>query len=98
MPLQPKTYKKKPVVVEAVQFTNQAVGEEIANWCGGRLIRHVPIPGAPYYEILIPTLEGNMIASMNDWIIRGIKGEFYPCKPDIFLQSYDIFLQTYDAN
>lgn len=84
MPLQSKTFKKKPIVIEAAQFIDPAVGEDIANWCGGRLVKNQNV-----YEILIPTLEGNMVASMNDWIIRGIKGEFYPCKPDIFLQSYD---------
>ena len=90
MPLQPKTFKKRPVVIEAAQFTSTAVGEDIANWCGGRLVKNVWESGSDIvYEILIPTLEGNMIASMNDWVIRGNKGEFYPCKPDIFLQTYD---------
>ena len=91
MPLQPKTYKKKPVVIEAIQFIDPAVGEDIANWCGGRPVKSAPGLGfgGVVYQILIPTLEGNMIANINDWIIRGIKGEFYPCKPDIFLQSYD---------
>lgn len=90
MPLQPKTFKKRPVVIVAVQFTDPSVGEDIANWCGGRLVKNAPGPGSDIvYEILIPTLEGNMIASMNDWVIRGNKGEFYTCKPDIFLQTYD---------
>ena len=91
MPLQPKTYKKKPVVIEAAQFTGPSVGEEIANWCGGRLVKNMPGTRGEeaVYEILISTLEGNMIASLNDWVIRGIKGEFYPCKPDIFSQTYD---------
>lgn len=40
-------------------------------------------------KLVIPTLEGDMTASPNDWIIRGIQGEFYPCKPDIFTETYE---------
>jgi hypothetical protein len=43
----------------------------------------------PWIELTIPTLEGNHIAKHGDWIIKGIKGEFYPCKPDIFEMTYD---------
>lgn len=45
--------------------------------------------GNGYIELTIPTLEGDMIARHGDWIIRGIKGEFYPCKPDIFAATYE---------
>lgn len=44
----------------------------------------------PYIELTIPTLEGNMIAKHGDYIIKGVNGEFYPCKPDIFEKTYDI--------
>ena len=49
---------------------------------GGRVIMSL-------VEVEIPTLEGTMTASMNDWIIRGVKGELYPCKPDIFEATYE---------
>lgn len=48
-----------------------------------------PEKGNPYGKITIETLEGDMTASINDWIIKGIKGEFYPCKPDIFEATYE---------
>ena len=75
-------FRKKPVVIEARQLTD-ANGEELAAWCSGDLMRRA------YYGVAVPTLEGNMIASEGDWIIRGIKGEFYPCKPDIFAATYE---------
>lgn len=76
-----KRFQKKPVVIEAIQFTGNNVNDikEFTNYnasvCNG--------------ELNIYTLEGNMIASIGDWIIKGIKGEFYPCKPDIFEQTYE---------
>lgn len=86
-------YKKKPVVVEAVQFTIEPwTASDIIQWIldnnssatffgEGELID----PGS---HIMINTLEGRMIASEGDWIIKGVKGEFYPCKPDIFEETY----------
>ena len=77
-------YRKKPVVIEAVQFkgNNSADIHEFA----GDSIRE-PV-GKKHLEIL--TLEGTHIASPGDYIIKGIKGEFYPCKPDIFEQTYEL--------
>jgi len=78
-------YRKKPVVVEAVQWTG-ARFYLIRRFCptatGLKDSRKIT-------EILIPTLEGTMRAEIGDWIIRGIKGEFYPCKPDIFEATYE---------
>jgi len=75
-------YRKKPVVIEAIQF---AAGnfDEIETFVGG---------DAEFRdgEIVIATLEGPLRASPNDFIIKGVKGEFYPCKPDIFEATYDI--------
>ena len=48
-----------------------------------------PVNDLDGYTLLIPTLEGDMLASLNDWIIKGVKGEIYPCKPDIFAATYD---------
>ncbi len=77
-------YKKKPVVIEAIQWngTNMA---EIAKFTknSGRYIEFED-------DICrIETLEGIMIASKNDFIIKGVQGEFYPCKPDIFKETYE---------
>lgn len=75
-------YRKKPVVVEAFRFiTDKRV--ELAEWCSGTLVNELP------YSIIIPTLEGNMSAFVGDWIIKGVQGEFYPCKADIFTATYD---------
>ena len=80
-------YRKKPVVIEAVLWdgssgmANSFIGENYEkDW---------------WYEkkgssnIVIPTLEGNHLARVGDWIIKGIAGEFYPCKPDIFDKTYE---------
>lgn len=81
-------YRKKPVVVEAVHLTDDADWGTIADWC--RSPRTVPHrPGDLKDQLLIPTLEGVMWASVGDWIIKGVQGEFYPCKPDIFEATYE---------
>ncbi|TCX53838.1 hypothetical protein [Dehalobacter sp. 14DCB1] len=74
-------YRKKPVVIEAVQFNNSA---DIHEFCGEKV--REPI-GVDYMEI--ETLEGIMRANNGDFIIKGINGEFYPCKPDIFEKTYE---------
>lgn len=81
-------YRKKPVVIEAIQFTEQNKGQ-VLDWvtCG----RYTDIDEYTFKPILvIQTLEGNHIASLGDYIIKGIKGEFYPCKPDIFEATYEL--------
>lgn len=78
---------KKPVTVEAVQvplyesFCSKGDLEQVARWCGGEVMM---------VSIEIPTLEGRMIANPGDWIIKGVAGEFYPCKDAIFRETYDI--------
>lgn len=93
-------YRKKPVEIEAVQLSwanwskvcallgdiisekNAArYSDDYSDTCGEA--------GPEYIQITIPTLEGDHIAKHGDYIIKGIKGEFYPCKPDIFRASYD---------
>lgn len=74
-------YRKKPVVVEAVRWTGENV-QEI-----GAFDSRIEIAEAD--RLAIPTLEGEMRADPGDWIIRGVKGEVYPCKPDIFAATYD---------
>jgi len=76
-------FRKKPVVIEAVQWTGDNT-EEIKLFINdGRpwIIKNPDI-------LTIHTLEGNHRANKGDWIIKGVKGEFYPCKPDIFEQTY----------
>ena len=79
------SYRKKPVVIEARHFAGACDMDErraIAAWCGGAL----SLDGT---FLKIPTLEGAMTANLYDWVIRGVKGEFYPCKPDIFAATYE---------
>ncbi len=75
-------FRKKPIVIEAIQVMNtptveleQFMGQTL-NYIGGK-------------GYAIPTLEGVMYASYGDWIIRGVNGEYYPCKPDIFEKTYE---------
>ena len=84
-------FRKKPVEIEAVRFF-RGNAEEVAAWCGGRYRRGQSKPSDPddFPEWLdIPTLENVMKASLGDWVIRGVRGEFYPCKPDIFAETYE---------
>jgi hypothetical protein len=74
---------KKPVEVEAVQFDGRN-HDSIADFCAPR-----PIKVGGNFTLLIPTLEGEMTANAGDWIIKGVQGEFYPCKPDIFEKTYE---------
>lgn len=82
-------YRKKPVEVRATQFIAASVEHQqrIADWCGG-LLRGTKLPDEERV-IRIQTLEGEIEARVGDWIIEGVKGEFYPCKPDIFDLTYD---------
>lgn len=81
-------FRKKPVVIEAWQFN----GEDGLKWPKW-LHDYESDDGAVAYfsvgTIAIPTLEGMMTAKPGDWIIRGVKGEVYPCKPDIFAATYE---------
>lgn len=84
-------YKKKPVVVEARQFLNDASSYHLLHWINeNQFKRGADAPFATWVngKMLIPTLEGDHTADIGDWIICGIAGEFYPCKPDIFTQTY----------
>lgn len=84
-------YRKKPVVIEAVQWTGENIDEILSHGNSG------PHPswGADFQvntsdkTVEILTREGVMKASVGDWIIRGVAGEFYPCKPDIFAETYE---------
>ena len=79
-------WRKKPVVVEAIQWSgNKTV---MADWC----VKENTNRRVQFNEdktLTIETLEGNHIANLNDYIIKGVKGEIYPCKPDIFEMTYE---------
>lgn len=93
-------YRKKPVEIEAIQYTGDN-GWEINNWSNGNVYE------SPVLEpteddstgkyVQVNTLEGVMIGRVGWFIIRGIKGEYYPCDPDIFEQTYDIVV-PFDAH
>lgn len=91
-----KKYRKKPVVIEAVQWTGQN-HREMNDFLGGKPDEYMAAYGNNFRidhnkvegGLIIITLEGEHIATINDYIIKGVKGEFYPCKPDIFEQTYE---------
>lgn len=82
-------YRKKPVIIEAIQFEDNSDRIiEIHEFMGGDTIRvNYEDKDNPYLKI--ETLEGTMKASVGDYIIKGVNGEFYPCKPDIFEKTYE---------
>lgn len=84
-------YRKKPVVIEAIVL-NIDNAREIEEWSNGKVALHysIDIDQTTSLEYAtISTLEGEMRADIGDYIIKGVKGEFYPCKPDIFEQTYE---------
>ena len=81
-----KTFVKKPVEIHAVQWTGDNFSE-VADFVGAENL--VCIGRCGDLDLNIYTLEGNHHAEVGDWIICGVKGEFYPCKPDIFEQTYE---------
>lgn len=87
--------RKKPVIIECVQWTGNNK-EEIEKFCGKEckfeLDTHAYDAGVapPRWDLKIHTLEGDHFSLEGDYIIKGIKGEFYPCKPDVFAKTYEI--------
>jgi hypothetical protein len=79
-------YRKKPVIIEAMRYLSSNA-EDVAAWCSGS-IRGTKLHSSER-ELAIQTLEGEMRAIIGDYIIKGIKGEFYPCKSDIFELTYE---------
>lgn len=94
-------FRKKPVVIEAVQLRWDTWSEMCTHAGVGKLSDGKPegcyvddngqitTDGSKKMGLAIPTLEGLMIATEGDWVIRGVKGELYPCKPDIFAATYE---------
>ena len=77
-----KQYRKKPIIIEAIQYDGMNQKEIYAFAKGYAFIK-------PSSQLVIHTLEGEMLVSISDYVIKGVNGEFYPCKPDIFNKSYD---------
>lgn len=97
-------FRKKPVVIEAFQMTESHMTDksEWPGWLhaawrkdmaeeGAVFARQAYVPGCAVY---INTLEGSLLVNFNDYIIQGVQGELYPCKPDIFDETYDPVLET----
>jgi hypothetical protein len=88
-------YRKKPVVIEAIQLTRELALDCLVNRKPGPFGLHVSGRFHPERRevtaayVSIRTLEGKMRGELDDWIIRGVKNELYPCKPDIFAQTYE---------
>ena len=97
-----KKYRKKPVVIEAMRFTpthksvrdiKEWIGDAFIDWSGpGRSLNQAhgqQVGCGPKFGLKIGTLEGPHIAKPYDYIIKGVAGEFYPCKPSIFEKTYE---------
>ena len=89
-------FRKKPVVIEAVQIKKGMWDDPIAGWLIDEVYRgnvelvNVGLSNEHEPFAIIITLEGIMRGDAGDWIIRGVKGEIYPCKPDIFEATYEL--------
>lgn len=84
-------YSKKPVVIEAVKYIGHGNFEDHAlpDWIWRAFESKVLLPTGGSDPLLIKTLEGDLTVSPNDYIIQGVSGELYPCKPDIFDKTYE---------
>ena len=82
-------YRKKPVVIDAIHFTGDNPLTVMLEWVPSVNDGRVGEFRTDGDALIISTLEGDMRADPGDWIIRGVKGEFYPCKPDIFAATYE---------
>ena len=82
-------YRKKPVVIDAWQITDKTFTLDHPNLLHIHTENREVVYNPKKREVEIRTLEGVMIGRVGDWIIRGVKGEYYPCKPDIFERTYE---------
>lgn len=88
-----KRYKTKPCEIEAIQWTGSNL-KEVLEFANNKIIyNEITAKGSGEllgYEISIKTLEGIMLAGKGDFIIKGLRGEFYPCKPYVFKKKYEV--------
>ena len=81
-------YRKKPVVIEAEQIDGtEECARQIEQWTAGQAAAFKSIDGL--WGVMVDTLEGRMTGTKGWWIIKGVQGEFYPCKDDIFAETYE---------
>ncbi len=82
-------WRKRPVVIDAVQLTRENI-VEVMTWVAPtvKVGRSLDVTIDINKGLTVHTLEGDMTASFGDWVIKGVQGEFYPCKPDIFAETY----------
>ena len=80
-------FVKKPVVIEAIQYDGANI-TEVETFVGGKL--PTVMNSNKDTQLVVSTLEGDMKISKKDYVIKGVNGEFYPCKPDIFEKTYDV--------
>jgi len=78
-------FRKKPIVIDAIQYTGKNYKEIIEFSMGSKKAFYLNRLG----ELIIGTLEGEMKANIGDWIIKGVNQEMYPCKPDVFEKTYE---------
>jgi len=86
-------FRKRPVVIEARQYLCANSSFELLHWINSELYgkdNQSKFAKWTNSVLIIPTLEGDHTAQKGDWIIKGIQGEFYPCKPDIFEATYEL--------
>lgn len=83
-----KTFRSKPVAVQAIQFAPNCVGHFVSLFSKGVVIRGIENDEGEV-QYCIETLEGFMNVNPGDWIIKGVAGEYYPCKDEIFKQTYE---------
>jgi len=82
-------FRKKPVVIEAVQWNGKTLADAM-KFCANNDLPRFNVGGIKGLSgLIIPTLEGDHVAEQGHWIIKGVKGEYYPCKPDIFKLTYE---------
>ena len=91
-------FRKKPVVIEAFQYDGDLKGSDgyyyVPQWAidayENETMFYESVYGGAPCDLFIRTLEGNMLVSVDDYVIQGVNGELYPCKPDIFVKTYDV--------
>lgn len=82
-------FRKKPVVIDAYQWNPKDVPSSVPDWLWAAIGQRPELFNERTGALIIRTLEGDMVAEPGDWIIRGVKHELYPCKPDIFAATYE---------
>jgi hypothetical protein len=85
-----KQYRKRPLIIEAAQWNGETLdGQHARTVLGDEYYYGCCNEDGMLFDLMVKTLEGVMTCEVGDWLIKGIKGEFYPCKPDIFAETYE---------